>query len=246
MAASTSRVHIGREARRQYIAQYVGAAGLSSWFAHRATFLGCRDANARPTPTPYVVPADCASVVQAAVPATPSLYPTRTAAEVTSGLTNDPYFRHTLEDVAGVRQDANPLRDAGVPRCAVDALRTGDPVFVRSDPSDAGLWYVPVIYGDRQVLLVTVGRNEAGLGASGGSVGGGGGGGMFPPLSKAKAMQVGGAAADPAASAELVFARVSGAQLVSWASSARAAPSSTSCPAIRAPDPTARSSPRRR
>lgn len=201
-----------------YVALYFGEPGLNSWFAHRATFLGCRDASARPSPTPTLSPADCSSVAQAVLPVPPVLYPTRTAAEVTAGLRDDAYFRHTLEDVAGVRQDSNPLRDAGVPRCAVEALWTGEPVFVRSYPSDAGLWYVPVIYGDRQVLLVTVGRNEAGLGVSGGSVGGGGGsGGMFPPMSRAKAIQLGGTSADPSASAELVFASaIRGTRSVAW------------------------------
>ena len=146
------------------------------------------------------------------------MYPTRTAAEVTAGLKTDAYFRHTLEDVAGVRQDANPLRDPGVPRCAVDALWTDQPIFVRSYPSEAGLWYVPVIYGDRQVLLVTVGRNDAGMGASGGSVGGGGSGGAFPAMIRAKAMQVAGTPADAAVTAELVFAHAyrSPSELVAW------------------------------
>ena len=212
-----------------FVSMYIGEPGLRSWFAHPATFVACRDLSARATEvgaqgivvSNYVTPppaADCNSVTQAALPATPTLYPTRTAVEVTAGLRTDPYFRHTLEDIAGVRQDPNPLRDPGVPRCAVDALRTGEPIFVRSYPSEAGLWYVPVIYGDRQVLLITVGRNEAGTGVSGGSVGGGGGsGGMFPPMSRAKALQLGGTSADPAASAELVFASAGrGSPSVAW------------------------------
>jgi hypothetical protein len=177
------------------------------------------DLPSRPSPTPAVSPADCNSVVQAVLPPKATLYPTRTAAEVIDGLKNDPSFRHTLEDVAGVRQDANPLRDTGVPRCAVDALTLGDPVFVRRYPSSAGVWYVPVIHGDRQVLLATVGRNEAGMGTSGGSVGGGGDpGGAVPPMIRAKALQVGGTSTDGAVSAELVFAHAygSGPEMLAW------------------------------
>lgn len=157
----------------------------------------------------------CASVTQAVLPAAGAggLYPTRTATEVLSGLPSDPYFRHTLEDIAGVRQDPNPLRDSGVPRCAVDALTVGDPIFVRRYPSTAGTWYVPVLYQGRQLLIVRVLRDEAGVGAYSGS---GGSGEPFPGMSAARAMQVAGSASDAAVSAELVFARASSPESVAW------------------------------
>lgn len=164
---------------------------------------------------PVARPTACPSVIPAAVPP-PGLtlvYPTRTAAEVRVGLANDPNFRHTLEDIAGVRQDSNPLRDSGVPRCAVDALTVGEPVSVRRYPDSAGTWYVPVLYQGRQVMLVTVGRARNGLGASGGSIGGGA---PFPAMSEATALQVAGSSTDRAVSAELVFARVSGREMVAW------------------------------
>jgi hypothetical protein len=199
-----------------FVSLHVGAPGQNSWFAHPATFLGCRDARDLQPKSPT---AACPGVIEAVLPSAGAgqLYPTRTASEVVSGLAKDPYLRHTLEDIAGVRQDSNPLRDSSVPRCAVDALTIGEPVFVRRYPTSAGSWYIPVLYQGRQVLIVTVGRNDAGMGASGGSIGGGGGsGGTFPAMSQAKAMQVAGTSTDPAVSAELVFARASSPELVAW------------------------------
>lgn len=157
-------------------------------------------------PSPSASPRECASVAQAVLPPlfAGTLYPTRSASEVLAGLRSDPYFRHTLEDIAGVRQDPNPLRDSDVPRCAVDALTVGDPVFVRRYPSTAGMWHVPVLHQGRQLLIVRVVRDEAGLGAYSGS---GGGSEPFPNMSGARAMQLAGTSSDPAISAELVFAR---------------------------------------
>ena len=152
-------------------------------------------------------PTLCDAYVQAVLPSpgTTVRYPTGTAQQVRIGVaTADPNFRHLLEDIAGVRQDANPLRDTRVPRCDVAALEIGEPVFVRSYPSGAGLWYVPVLFQGSQILLATVGRDETGVGAQGGTVGGGA---AFPPMSAATAKQVAGSSTDPAATAELVFAR---------------------------------------
>ena len=150
--------------------------------------------------------AACPGLIEAAIPplGATRVWPTRTVAEVRAGLAIDPGFRHLLEDVAGVRQDSNPLRDAKVPRCAVDAMTAGDPVFVRSYPSTAGVWYVPVLYQGRQLLLATVGRNTDGLGSVGGTRGGAA---PFPAMDMATALRVASASGDRAVSAELVFAR---------------------------------------
>ena len=153
-------------------------------------------------------PSLCDSYVQAVVPSpgATARYPTGTAQQVRIGLTTaDPNFRHLLEDIAGVRQDANPLRDTRVPRCDVGALEIGEPVFVRSYPSSTGLWYVPVIFQGDQLLLATVGRDEAGVGSQGGSIGGSGV--FLPSISEAQAKAVAGAPSDLAVSAELVLAR---------------------------------------
>ena len=148
----------------------------------------------------------CPDVVQAALPpiGATRLWPTRTSAEVRAGLATDAGFRHTLEDVAGVRQESNPLRALNVPRCAVGALTVGDPVFVRSYPKTAGTWYVPVLYQDRRLMLAMVGRNLDGLGTEAGSRGDTG---AFPTMDQPTALRIGGVAGDPAVSAELVGAR---------------------------------------
>lgn len=164
---------------------------------------------------PIPPPTACPSLIQAAIPpfGVYARFPTRTAADVRAGIVGDLRFRHTLEDIAGVRQDSNPLRDQDVPRCAIDVIAMGEPVFVRSYPSTAGLWYVPLLYQGRQLMLAHVGRDEAGFGVSGGSSSG-----QFPPMSLENALQVGGAATDRAISAELVFARprFPRASLVAW------------------------------
>jgi hypothetical protein len=120
-----------------------------------------------------------------------------------------------LEDLAGVRQDSNPLRDAGVPRCAVDTMTPGEPVFVRNYPSNVGVWYVPVLYQGRQLVLATVGRNADGLGAQGGARGGGD---PFPPMEIATALRIATTPNDLAVLAELVAARPprSRSCLVAW------------------------------
>jgi hypothetical protein len=155
----------------------------------------------RPTP-----PTLCDTYVQAVVPSPGTVlrYPTVTAQQVRIGLSTDPNFRHLLEDIAGVRQDSNPLRDPRVPRCDVNALDIGEPVFVRNYPSGAGLWYVPVRYQGGQVIVATVGRDEAGAGSQGGAIGGSA---PYPPMSEAQARKVGASPSDAASSAELVFAR---------------------------------------
>ena len=155
---------------------------------------------------PIPRPTACPGLVEAALPPTGATrrWPAATAADVRAGLGTDPDFRHLLEDLAGVRQDSNPLRDAGVPRCAVDTMTIGEPVFVRSYPSNTGVWYVPVLYQRRQLLLATVGRNADGLGALGGARGGGD---LFPSMNAATALRIATAPNDPAVSAELVAAR---------------------------------------
>jgi len=166
---------------------------------------------------PIPRPTACPGLVEAALPPIGATrrWPARTAAEVRAGLATDPDFRHLLEDLAGVRQDSNPLRDAGVPRCAVDTMTPGEPVFVRNYPSNVGVWYVPVLYQGRQLVLATVGRNADGLGAQGGARGGGD---PFPPMEIATALRIATTPNDLAVLAELVAARPprSRSCLVAW------------------------------
>jgi hypothetical protein len=147
----------------------------------------------------------CVGFQQAVLPASPVFYPSRTPAEVKAGLAIDASFLHTLEDIAGVRQDSNPLRDQAVPRCAVADLLLGEPVFVRDYPKDAGSWFVPVTYQGRQVLLASVSRDTSGRGTQGGSRWG-----PMPPVDEATARSGLAASDDPIVSVELVFARYQG------------------------------------
>lgn len=158
-------------------------------------------------------PTRCDSYQQAVLPS-PGIvlrYPTGTAQQVRVGLTSDPNFRHLLEDIAGVRQDSNPLRDARVPRCDVAALEIGEPVFVRNYPSFAGRWYVPVLYQGSQVIVAMVGRDDAGGGSQSGAIGGSA---PYPLLTEPTAKQAGGTPSDAAISVERVFARPASSRVV--------------------------------
>lgn len=131
---------------------------------------------------------------------------TATASEVLRLLKSDAGAIHTLEDIAGVRQDPNPLRDPRVPRCAVAQLSYGQPVFARRHPSIAGYWFVPVRFGDDTVLTVRVSRDENGLGL----VAGGSQGGDFLRIGEAEARRRMASPGDPIRSIELVYAKPRG------------------------------------
>src|SRR5258708_11466083 len=127
-------------------------------------------ASPRPVPSPAPPPSLCDTYVQAILPSRTVSYPTATAAQVRSALPVDPTFRHLLEDIAGVRQDSNPLRDPRVTRCDVAGIELGEPVFVRTYPTSPGVWYVPVRYPGEQLMLATVGRDASGLGSQSGGI----------------------------------------------------------------------------
>lgn len=127
---------------------------------------------------------------------------TATKADVLRLVERDAGAMHTLEDIAGVRQDPNPLRDPRVPRCALERLSFGEPVFARRYPTTAGTWLVPVRFGDLTVLTMWVGRDENGLGQVGGSQGG-----QQPGMDEAEARRVASAPGDAVRSLELVYAK---------------------------------------
>lgn len=131
---------------------------------------------------------------------------TATAGEVLRLLERDAGATHTLEDIAGVRQDPNPLRDPRVPRCAVALLSYGEPVFARRYPSIEGTWLVPVRFGDDTILTVLVSRDENGLGL----VAGGSRGGDVLPVGEAEARRRMASPGDPIRSVELVYAKPRG------------------------------------
>jgi hypothetical protein len=130
---------------------------------------------------------------------------TATKADVLELVQRDAGAIQTLEDIAGVGQDPNPLRDPRVPRCAVSQLSYGDPVFVRRLPGTTGSWLVPVRFGEMTILTMRVGRDENGLGQVGGSQGG-----EQPGLDEDAARRIASAPGDPARSIELVYARPAG------------------------------------
>lgn len=129
--------------------------------------------------------------------------PARTADEVRASVEWDPHFRHLVEDIAGNRQDANPLRHAAVPRCRVDLLQIGTPVFVARS-ANAGTWYVPIIF---QGLTVSTARVSTidGRGQYGGSSGG-----ALPLVEEPRARELGSTRLDPVVRSRLVYATPSG------------------------------------
>lgn len=147
----------------------------------------------------------CVGFQQAVLPEPPVTYPTGTPAELKAGLATDASYLHTIEDLAGVRQDSNPLRDLAVQRCAVAEMVMGEPIFVRDYPRSVGSWFVPVTHEGRQIVLVQVGRDEFGRGTAGGSSWR-----PMPPISELAARAALTAPGDAVASVELVFARYQG------------------------------------
>ena len=130
---------------------------------------------------------------------------TATKADVLRLVERDAGAIHTLEDIAGVRQDPNPLRDVRVPRCAVAQLTYDEPIFVRRYPGTTGSWLVPVRFGEITLLTMRVGKDENGLGQVGGSQGG-----EQPGMDEAAARRLASAPGDAVRSLELVFAQPPG------------------------------------
>src|SRR4029077_6838549 len=86
----------------------------------------------------------CLSIQAAQVdPGAQTSFPARTAAEVLASAPTDPGMQLYFQDIAGVRP--GPLGDPAVPRCCVDLLPLGDPVFVRIYPATTGSWLVPIM-----------------------------------------------------------------------------------------------------
>lgn len=130
---------------------------------------------------------------------------TATKADVDRLLERDATAIRALEDIAGMREDPNPLRDPRVPRCAIGQLRFGDPAFARRYPSTAGTWLVPVRFGEITLLTLRVSRDESGLGLVGGSQGG-----ETPLFGEAEARRRTATSGDPVHSLELVYAKPRG------------------------------------
>lgn len=125
-------------------------------------------------------------------------FPATTADEVRAGIDWDPAYRHMVEDVAGTRQDANPLRDPAVPRCRVDLLAVGQPMFVAR--ATGGTWLVPVTYQGRAVVTALVPVKE-GKGLFAGTRGG-----TVVSMAETDARRIGSVPNDAVVRARLVFA----------------------------------------
>jgi hypothetical protein len=139
-------------------------------------------------------------------------FPAKTSADVLAWAPKDPYVRHSLEDMAGVR--AGPLYDVRVPKCRVDLLVLGPPAFARAFPQSWGSWLVPVRIGDTTIATFSIGVDSVGIGAVASIRGG-----ANPTLSEVGARIAGGTAADPVVSAELVYAAPAGCaprDTISW------------------------------
>jgi hypothetical protein len=139
-------------------------------------------------------------------------FPARTPADVLTWAPKDPYVRHSLEDMAGVR--AGPIYDPRVPKCRVDLLVLGQPAFARAFPQSWGSWLVPVKIGDTTIATFSIGVDSVGIGAVASIRGG-----ANPTLSEAGARVAGGTAADPVVAAELVYAAPPGCaprDTISW------------------------------
>jgi hypothetical protein len=139
-------------------------------------------------------------------------FPAKTPADVLAWAPKDPYVRHSLEDMAGVR--AGPIYDPRVPKCRVDLLVLGQPTFARAFPQSWGSWLLPVKIGDTTIATFSIGVDSVGIGAVASIRGG-----ENPTLSEAGARIAGGTAADPVVAAELVYAAPPGCaprDTISW------------------------------
>ena len=75
------------------------------------------------------------------VPGLTTRFPAKTPVDVLTWAPKDPYVRHSLEDMAGVRP--GPVYDPRVPKCRVDLLVLGQPAFARAFPQSWGSWLLP-------------------------------------------------------------------------------------------------------
>jgi hypothetical protein len=112
-------------------------------------------------------------------------------------------MRHSFEDIAGVRP--GPLGDQRVPRCRVDLLHLGDPVFVRMYPATTGSWLVPITFQGQTLQTVYVDVDANGIGRLGG-----GRGGVIPIPTEAAARAAGALPGDAVVDAQLIFAKPPG------------------------------------
>jgi hypothetical protein len=161
-----------------------------------------------------LVPADpCPAVDQAVlVGSQTTRFPAKTAVDVLTWAPKDPYVRHWLEDMAGVRP--GPVYDPRVPKCRIDLLVLGQPAFARAYPQSWGSWLVPVRIGETTIATFSIGVDSIGIGAVESIRGG-----ANPTLGEADARLAGGTTADPVVSAELVYAAPFGCaprDTVSW------------------------------
>lgn len=163
--------------------------------------------------TPSLAPVGpCPDVQQVVlVPGLATRFPAKTAADVLAWAPKDPYVRHTMEDMAGVR----PGRaDPRVPSCRVDLLTLGPPAFARAYPNRTGNWLVPLKFGDTTIATFSVRVESDDTGTVALIYGG-----ANPTLSEDGARAAGGTAADPVVAAELVFAAPPGCaprDTISW------------------------------
>jgi len=126
-------------------------------------------------------------------------FPAKTPADVLAWAPKDPYVRHSLEDMAGVR--AGPIYDTRVPKCRVDLLVLGQPAFARAFPQSWGSWLLPVKIGETTIATFSIAVDSVGIGAVASIRGG-----ANPTLPEAGARVAGSTTADPVVAAELVYA----------------------------------------
>jgi hypothetical protein len=153
------------------------------------------------SPSPSSDP--CLSIPPQADLTFPTSFVAGTAADVLRNAPKDPAMRWYFYDIAGVRP--GPLGDPRVPRCRLDLLQLGDPVFVRMYPATTGSWLVPIVFQGQTLQTVFVDVDPAGMGRVGG-----GRGGAIPIPTEAAARAAGARPGDPVVDAQLVFAKPPG------------------------------------
>jgi hypothetical protein len=190
----------------------VAAAGCLAVLGYASGLLG-RPAPDQPSSTPgeLVVTASspsptsdpCLSIQPQPDSTVPTSFLARTAADVLRNAPKDPAMRWYFSDLAGVRP--GPLGDPRVPRCRIDLLQLGEPLFVRLYPATTGSWLVPIVYQGQTLQTVFVDVDPTGMGRVGG-----GRGGVIPIPTEAAARAAGARPGDPVVDAQLVFAKPPG------------------------------------
>jgi hypothetical protein len=121
-------------------------------------------------------------------------------ADVAANVMKDEFVLHMLNAAKQAGPNFNP-------RVAQGTL--GQPVFARGlKPGSPGNWLVPVIYQGKPIAVLSVGQNQAGMGAA--ALYSGWPYDTIPAVPEADARLIGSAPGDPAVTVELVWARLLG------------------------------------